>query len=354
VILSPAIRTYVLRLSCLLLLVAGTVTSVRASDPEETDGYKPRAMQDGEVDRITNKERWRYGRKPDWGIVKRRGRSTARTPSTIPGLPGSGGTTTTTPPPNQGPSGSYYTDPNGNSGSYGPDSYDPNGGYASVDTSQVATGNNNTYTPPSSSNQPMSYNPPPSGGSTPATSSPTPPSINTSPNISDSSGSWDMSWLKYVLIFAAVFMVLWFILRMKRPKGKGKKKKEEKEEEKEDEEEGEVEDLFEEDHVDIHEIEFVDEITLAERAGNYRKAVRLRYLNCLRDLSDKGLIMWRINKTNYEYYYELGTYESLSEEFHGVLRIFEDVWYGEFTLSEEEYSEATQQFDHFNAQLKRA
>ena len=137
-------------------------------------------------------------------------------------------------------------------------------------------------------------------------------------------------------------------------KRKPKKEKAEEEVEEKEEEEEDIEDLLEQEKIDIHEIEFVDEITLAERAGNYRRAIRLRYLNALRDLSAKGLIMWKINKTNYDYYYELEGKEPIKDRFHGVVRIFEDVWYGQFDLEESHYTDAAETFESFNTALKRA
>ena len=56
---------------------------------------------------------------------------------------------------------------------------------------------------------------------------------------------------------------------------------------------------------DIHHIEFDSEIERAVSQHNYRLAVRLLYLKCLKQLSDAGLINWQPEKTNNAYVAEL-------------------------------------------------
>lgn len=51
----------------------------------------------------------------------------------------------------------------------------------------------------------------------------------------------------------------------------------------------------------IYGIDFDNDIEIAYKAGNYKEAVRLSYLQCLRMLSDKALIDWRIYKTPTQY-----------------------------------------------------
>jgi hypothetical protein len=56
---------------------------------------------------------------------------------------------------------------------------------------------------------------------------------------------------------------------------------------------------------DINAINFDGEIEKAIAKGNYRFAVRLLYLKCLKHLSNAGLIDWQIDKTNSAYIGEL-------------------------------------------------
>ena len=51
----------------------------------------------------------------------------------------------------------------------------------------------------------------------------------------------------------------------------------------------------------IYGVDFDKDIDAAFKAGNYKEAVRLTYLQCLRLLSDNELIDWRIYKTPTQY-----------------------------------------------------
>ena len=81
----------------------------------------------------------------------------------------------------------------------------------------------------------------------------------------------------------------------------------------------------------IHQINFEDAIENAIAVKDYRLAVRLLYLRCLKQLSDANLIHWQIEKTNHAYLNELKDAEQ-RRRFSVVTRQFEYVWYGEFPL----------------------
>lgn len=84
---------------------------------------------------------------------------------------------------------------------------------------------------------------------------------------------------------------------------------------------------------DIHNMRFETELEKAIRLGNYRLAVRIQYLDTLKKLSDRGLIRWLPNKTNWEYVQELaGT--PYSGGFRQITTAFEYAWYGEFAIDE--------------------
>ena len=55
----------------------------------------------------------------------------------------------------------------------------------------------------------------------------------------------------------------------------------------------------------IHEVDFATRLAEAEAAGNCRLAVRLGYLQLLKQLTDRGLIHWQPDKTNHAYLAEL-------------------------------------------------
>lgn len=98
---------------------------------------------------------------------------------------------------------------------------------------------------------------------------------------------------------------------------------------------------------DINAIDFDVEIENAVAKHNYRFAVRLLYLKCLKQLSDSGLIEWKIDKTNYAYINELKD-AGRKETFSQLTRQFEYVWYGEFMIDGNVYNAINQSFQNFN------
>jgi hypothetical protein len=102
---------------------------------------------------------------------------------------------------------------------------------------------------------------------------------------------------------------------------------------------------------DINTIDFDTEIEKAVAAHNYRFAVRLLYLKCLKQLSDAGVIAWEIDKTNSQYLYELKNDEQRSA-FGLLTRQFEYVWYGEFSINDAVYNAIAHSFRDFNKRGK--
>ena len=98
---------------------------------------------------------------------------------------------------------------------------------------------------------------------------------------------------------------------------------------------------------DINTIDFDAEIENAVAKHNYRFAVRLLYLKCLKQLSDSGLIDWRINKTNYDYINEIKDTDRKTL-FSLLTRQFEYVWYGDFLIDSTVYKNIDTSFRDFN------
>ncbi len=96
----------------------------------------------------------------------------------------------------------------------------------------------------------------------------------------------------------------------------------------------------------IHEMDLDSGIQSATQQHNYRLAVRLLYLKCLKQLSDAGQIAWDINKTNTAYVNELTNNEQRSA-FNVLTRQFEYVWYGEVNINEKIYSQINAMFNDF-------
>lgn len=99
-------------------------------------------------------------------------------------------------------------------------------------------------------------------------------------------------------------------------------------------------------HENIHEINFPESILAFEKTHDYRSAIRYQFLYVLKKLSDKKFINWNPEKTNKDYEKELKT-PHLKNEFSGLSYIFEYVWYGEFSIDEENYLKFRNQYQSF-------
>lgn len=81
-----------------------------------------------------------------------------------------------------------------------------------------------------------------------------------------------------------------------------------------------------EDH--IKSLDFEALVTEAINTDNYTLAIRLYYLQILKQLWDKNFIRWRKQKTNYDYLLETAE-QPFNNELKALTRSFERSWYGE-------------------------
>ena len=100
----------------------------------------------------------------------------------------------------------------------------------------------------------------------------------------------------------------------------------------------------------IHEINFDAEIEKAIAQHNYRLAVRMLYLRCLKQLSDADLIKWQIDKTNSTYINELNNTEQ-RKVFKTLTLQFEYVWYGEFIIDAAVFKNINTLFQDFKKSI---
>lgn len=100
----------------------------------------------------------------------------------------------------------------------------------------------------------------------------------------------------------------------------------------------------------IHEINFEKQIAEAVGKRNYKIAVRLHYLNALKQLSDAGLIAWQPDKPNSVYLHELRDIK-YRDSFGLLTRQFEYVWYGDFPLGEQAFENIDRHFADFKTML---
>ncbi len=101
---------------------------------------------------------------------------------------------------------------------------------------------------------------------------------------------------------------------------------------------------------DIREMSLDALIQEAIEERSFRKAVRLLYLKCLRELTDRKLINWQREKTNLDYAREL-RHSAFASDFREVSRLFEIVWYGELNISSEQFQRLQAHFELFSARL---
>lgn len=109
---------------------------------------------------------------------------------------------------------------------------------------------------------------------------------------------------------------------------------------------------FTETQENIHELNFEKLISEAIAAQQYGKAIRLFYLKTLKQLTDRKLIDWRINKTNYDYVRELGS-KDLAPSFRNLTFLFEYIYYGDFPITQTDFEQAQLAFKNFEEQLRK-
>jgi len=87
----------------------------------------------------------------------------------------------------------------------------------------------------------------------------------------------------------------------------------------------------------LHETDLDRFLRDALSKGNYALAVRLYYLQIIKDLSEKQAIRWGREKTNRDYLREMRPH-LLYDSFRVATRAFERVWYGNQRVTADEYA----------------
>ncbi len=78
----------------------------------------------------------------------------------------------------------------------------------------------------------------------------------------------------------------------------------------------------------------------------YKVAVRIYYLMSIKELMQQNYIMWKKNKTNFEYLTEMRERKEF-EHFRSLTRAFEVVWYGDLDIEEKEFVILSPSFTSF-------
>jgi hypothetical protein len=111
---------------------------------------------------------------------------------------------------------------------------------------------------------------------------------------------------------------------------------------------GTANDALHGDHLENRNLE--TELEAAIRMRNYKLAVRIIYLDVLKDLNAKQMIHWQKNKTNMEYVSELKN-DDLRPLFKKITNSFEYVWYGDFSIDESTFKLMQNQMHLFKTKL---
>ena len=98
----------------------------------------------------------------------------------------------------------------------------------------------------------------------------------------------------------------------------------------------------------IYGIDFDADIATALTSGNHKEAVRLKYLQCLKMLSDGSFIDWRIYKTPKQY-----TQEFTSAQFKDLTRRYVLVRYGNYNSSLSTYEEINALYEDIKTHLSK-
>lgn len=97
----------------------------------------------------------------------------------------------------------------------------------------------------------------------------------------------------------------------------------------------------------IYGIDFEHDISIALKSHNYKEAVRLKYLQCLKMLSDGEHIDWRLYKTPAQY-----TGEFPHADFHSLTQRYVLVRYGDYAASATTYEELNNLYESIKSHLK--
>lgn len=88
-------------------------------------------------------------------------------------------------------------------------------------------------------------------------------------------------------------------------------------------------------------------ISKAENNNNYPLAIRYLHYQNLQNLDKYGIIEWNPKKTNQQFINQIKN-EKNKLDFQENTRIFNQVWFGEFVINEDDYKNLKVMFNQFN------
>ncbi|MCI5059344.1 MAG: hypothetical protein MRY83_24745 [Flavobacteriales bacterium] len=96
----------------------------------------------------------------------------------------------------------------------------------------------------------------------------------------------------------------------------------------------------------IHDLNLYDLLKQAINNQDFRSAIRIKFLITIRSLSDKAIIAWKKDKTNWEYHKEIEPQE-LKFHFSDLISYYEKVWYGNINLELDDFYKLEPFYDRF-------
>lgn len=136
--------------------------------------------------------------------------------------------------------------------------------------------------------------------------------------------------LAAIIIFIILKIVLGFDLQFWKTNNTSKRKK--------------VKLIYE--NEDIHEIDLETLLRQAIEQKDFRLAIRYYYLTSLKCLSSKKIINYHKDKTNSDYIFEIQNAE-LKSKFSYLSYVYTYVWYGEFSVDENNFVAAENKYQSF-------
>lgn len=162
-------------------------------------------------------------------------------------------------------------------------------------------------------------------------------SINPTNNLQNQTWLRNLLWVLVVGGFVAI--LLWFLvasdIRLFR-------KSPPVLEQEEDDEELSTENIFD--------IDYEQSLNKAMVAGNYRLAIRLLYLQTLKDLAVQNLIQYKQERTNNDYLMQL-FHTAFYKDFFRLTRNFEYAWYGQFPITVASFEVIRGEFASFKQRI---
>lgn len=84
---------------------------------------------------------------------------------------------------------------------------------------------------------------------------------------------------------------------------------------------------------------------------DYRLAIRIHFLMTMKSLKENELIVWKKDKTNFDYLMELSKQDFI-ETFRQLVKVFEKIWYAEYEINQDQYQKLSLEYHQLRTKLK--